>query len=149
MGFNYAKEKRKFDIEWRKLRVLYREAGMEETAIQAMYDFDLAWFNSRRRYDNHTQPYPSESLGEGVASTLCRKFPTLVTYIDVSEPESWQEAASDDNGLFSKLKKLSDRDKTLLRLLLDGWKQHEIAKFCECSQANISKRIKRIKHFLK
>ena len=40
MSFNYASEKRKFDAMWAKLRVEYREAGMEESAIAAMYEFD-------------------------------------------------------------------------------------------------------------
>ena len=39
MCFNYASEKRKFDSMCAKLRVEYREAGMEESAIMAMYKY--------------------------------------------------------------------------------------------------------------
>ena len=33
MGFNYAREKRKFDEKWKKLEDWYRESGMSEDAI--------------------------------------------------------------------------------------------------------------------
>ena len=65
MGFNYAKEKRKFDQEWAVLRALYESHGMEQEAIDSLYEFDLQWFRSRRTYENHTQPFPAESYEEG------------------------------------------------------------------------------------
>ena len=40
MGFNYGFEKRKFDRVWEKLHREYIEAGMDETAILSMYEFD-------------------------------------------------------------------------------------------------------------
>ena len=53
MSFNYASEKRKFDAMWAKLRVEYREAGMEESAIAAMYEFDCEVFRKNRTYGIH------------------------------------------------------------------------------------------------
>jgi hypothetical protein len=44
MGFNYGLEKKKFDSEWLRLRIAYEVAGMEESAIQDMYEFDLKSF---------------------------------------------------------------------------------------------------------
>ena len=44
MGFNYAKERRKFEAEWRKLRREYGQAGMAPDAIDALYDFDFDGF---------------------------------------------------------------------------------------------------------
>lgn len=58
MGFNYAKEKEKFDREWAKLRKDYAQAGMGEEAIQEMYEFDLAAFRSQRTCANRTQRLP-------------------------------------------------------------------------------------------
>ena len=38
MSFNNGNERRKLNAKWEQLRVQYREAGMSEEAIQAMYD---------------------------------------------------------------------------------------------------------------
>lgn len=42
MSFNNGNERRKLNAKWEHLRVQYREAGMSEDAIQAM------WQMSRR-----------------------------------------------------------------------------------------------------
>ena len=41
MGFNYAKERTKFDREWDKLRREYEAAGMIPATIEEMYQYDL------------------------------------------------------------------------------------------------------------
>ena len=56
MGFNNGSERRKLNAEWERLRVTYRQAGMSEEAIQAMYEFDLNTLNSE-----HTRQIPSRS----------------------------------------------------------------------------------------
>ena len=50
MSFNNGNERRKLNAKWEHLRVQYREAGMSEDAIQAMYEFDLGVLNSERAY---------------------------------------------------------------------------------------------------
>ena len=54
MSFNNGNERRKLNAEWEHLRVQYREAGMSEDAIQAMYEFDLGVLNSERAYITNT-----------------------------------------------------------------------------------------------
>ena len=49
MGFNYAKERRKFEAEWRNLRREYEQAGMDPDTVETLYRFDLDEFRSRRR----------------------------------------------------------------------------------------------------
>ena len=34
MGFNYARERRKFEAEWRKLRQEYEQAEMDPSSIE-------------------------------------------------------------------------------------------------------------------
>lgn len=58
MGFNYAKEKEKFDCSWAVLRQQYEAAGMSLDAINELYDFDWNWFKSRRRYFNRLTELP-------------------------------------------------------------------------------------------
>lgn len=50
MGYNYSREKRKFDAEWKKKEEWYRESGMSEEAIQEIFTYDWAEFNSTRRF---------------------------------------------------------------------------------------------------
>ena len=52
MGFNYAREKRKFDEKWKKLEDWYRESGMSEDAIREMREYDWNELKARRRYEN-------------------------------------------------------------------------------------------------
>ena len=78
MSFNYASEKRKFDAMWAKLRVEYREAGMEESAIAAMYEFDCEVFRKNRTYGIHNTYFSTVMPdGEEVAddrSSFMKKF---------------------------------------------------------------------------
>ena len=142
MGFNYAKEKRKFDQEWAALRALYESLGMEQEAIDSLYEFDLQWFRSRRTYENHTQPFPAESYEEGEASSLLRRFPALVA--------KGADENSSSTFLWDEMTRgLSELDVQILFLRRNkGLKQAEIAKRLGCSQAAVSKRMKKLKKFL-
>lgn len=85
MGFHYAKEKAKFDREWCKLRKLYEQAGMSESAIDEIYTYDWRCFCSQRTYENRTQPLPDLYIldeGQSVRSSLLKKFPALSTTFD-------------------------------------------------------------------
>ena len=42
MGFHYGYEKKKFDKEWTRLEQEYRAAGMSDTQIAAMREYDLS-----------------------------------------------------------------------------------------------------------
>ena len=154
MGFNYAKEKLRFDAEWLKLIGEYRAAGFDETGIQAMRDYDWEQFRKRRTYENRTQDLPSESFedtDDDSCSTLFKKFSSLSVEFDESAfigRYDWI-GAIDNPILAGKLAVLSDADKELLTLLaFDGYTQEEIAVIQGCSQQAVSKKIKRIKNIL-
>ena len=48
MAFNYARERKKFEKEWKRLRSKYTAAGMSLEDIEATRQFDLKVFNSDR-----------------------------------------------------------------------------------------------------
>ena len=48
MAYNYAKEKRKFDAEWKRKASWYRKEGMSEDNIEAIRRVDLEQFNRDR-----------------------------------------------------------------------------------------------------
>lgn len=142
MGFNYAKEKRKFDEAWDVLRAQYEALGMEQSVIDSLYDYDLQWFRSCRTYSSHTQPLPSESFGEREESTLTKKYPTLIA-------RGADEDSEDSLFWYEVTKKLSKLDISIIELRkTKGLNQAEIAKELGCSQSKISRQMKKIKKFL-
>ena len=80
MGFNYRKEKERFDREWARLRKEYLQAGMSEAAIQEMYEFDWSAFCAQRTYTNRVQRLPDDlrsDTDEAERTRLLRKYKSL------------------------------------------------------------------------
>lgn len=153
MGFNYAKERRKFEAEWRKLRLEYEQAGMDPETVEALYRFDLDEFRSRRRYETRTQAMPDKGFPEdhAWATSLRKNLKRLSTTFD--EADFFGEAAWLDTienpALLKCLRKLTQKDLELIRfLVLEGHTQEELAQKWRCSQSSISKRFLKVKKFL-
>ncbi len=151
MGFNNGKERRKFEDEWRKLRQQYRDAGFSEQGINAMRAFDEDTYHSRRRFEEHTQPFPEEDFrvdGGGSKRSLFDKFTTLSASFDENSFTgrfAWVDAV-DDPKLATGLKRLNRDDLELLTLYaIESRSQPEIARILGCSQKNISTKLTRIK----
>lgn len=154
MGFNYAKEKRRFDLEWKQLQKEYMDAGMSLSAIEAMHNYDWEMFLSRRTYENHTQALPDTYLNgeiEGQQSPLFKKFLSLsVTFgeEDFSGRYAWVNTISNLE-LGAKLSRLHPKDMELLTaIVIEGHEQSELAEKWHCSQSAISQRLKKIKKLL-
>lgn len=155
MGFYYAKERAKFEHEWEHFYEECHTAGMNEEDIQTLYEFDLDWFHSRRRFIEHTQPFPDLLISDenpAVKNNLYRKFPELSTTFDESNFSgrfAWIDCIEDEQ-MVTKIKKLSQADLTLLTMVSqEGKSQREIAAIQGCSQPTVSKKIRRIKKYLK
>ncbi len=155
MGFHYAKEKRLFDLEWNRLQKEYEDAGMEPSAIEEMRNYDWTVFLSRRIYENHTQPLPDTYLGDetdGQRSRLLDKFSSLSMTFDEGDfpgRYAWVSAI-EDAVLARRLSKISSEDLELLTLYaIEGHTQKEIALLLRRNQSVISRKINRIKNFLK
>lgn len=154
MGFNYAREKRRFDQTWDRHDREYTEAGMSPESIQSLYEFDLDVFRSQRRYVNHTQDIPqgADSVGAGDASALLYRYANGTTSFsedDFPGRHAWVDAIEDQQ-LSLRLRQLSDDDLELLTLLvLEELSQREASRMLGCSQSAISQRYQRIKNFLR
>ena len=153
MGFNYAKEKSRFEKEWKKLRKGYEAAGMCAEDIESVHTFDWEVFLSRRVYENHTQPLPDTFLSDesnGHRSSLFKKFSSLPTSFDIEDFNNryaWLDSVSNAE-LYTKLAMLSVEDLGLLTLYaIDGHTQTEVAFLLGHSQSVISRKISRIKNF--
>lgn len=62
MEYNYSREKRKFDAEWKKKEEWYRESGMSEEAIQEIFAYDWAEFNSTRKFYRYMEDVDVERV---------------------------------------------------------------------------------------
>ena len=75
MGFNYAREKGKFDEKWKKLEVWYRRSGMSEDAIREMREYDWNEFNSTRKfYRRGEDNVDVESIAEEDVDAIDKTF---------------------------------------------------------------------------
>ena len=154
MGFNNGNERRKLNAEWEHLRVQYREAGMSEDAIQAMYEFDLSVLNSERAYATNTV-----AVCDGVDDVDARKAADLKQYeAAITVTDTYHETKSrftwigeiENEQLLAALESLSEDDLKLLTLYVyEGYTESEISKVLSISQPAIHKRIEKIAIFLK
>ena len=154
MSFNNGNERRKLNAKWEQLRVQYREAGMSEEAIQAMYEFDLGVLNSERAYDANTV-----AVCDGEDDVDTRKAADLKQYeAAITVTDTYHETKScfgwigeiENERLLSALEKLSEDDLKLLTLYVyEGYSMVELSKVYGIAQQNISKRILKITKFLK
>ena len=138
MGFNYAREKRKFDEKWKKLDVWYRGSGMSEDAIREMYEYDWREFNSNRKFYRYgDDDVDIESIVEEDGDSIDKTF-----------SEEWIKLLETPN-LVRKVRKLpADYIEIIDLMVLENLTQKEIAERMNCSQQNIAKKIEKIKKLL-
>ena len=151
MKFNNGSERVRLEKRWKKLRIQYREAGMSEDAIQAMYQFDLDVLNSERAYVDNTQPiFVTEDDEDSVDFKRYEKAITVTdVYHETKNRFAWVGEIKNEH-LLAALEKLNAKDLELLTLFAyEGYTVTEISKVLHCSQPTISIKIKRITKFLK
>ena len=154
MSFNNGNERRKLNAKWEQLRVEYREAGMSEEAIQAMYEFDLGVLNSERAYDANTV-----AVCDGDDDKDARKAADFKQYeAAITVTDTYHETKSrfgwigeiENERLLAALESLSELDLKILTLYVyAGYTESEIASALESKRITIHKRIERMTMFLK
>lgn len=143
MNFYYYFEKKKFDKSWEILRQKYTAAGMSESAIQELHDFDWHWFCLRRSYISHMSELPIDS-----STVQMYKDEGLPLEDSLPGRFDWVETI-ENRILHQKLKKLSPNNLELLTLFaIDGFSQPQIARLLGYSQSKISRKMSKIKEFL-
>ena len=119
-----------------------------------MKEYDWTWFCSQRTYQNRVQALPSEQCeDESEQSCLFRKFESLSCTWDTGDVDAqrfgWLSSLEDEL-LYRRLCKLPEDDLELLTLLIvDGYRQADVARLWNCSRSAITQRINKIKIFLK
>jgi len=156
MGFNYAIEKAKFEREWTQLRVEYEKAGMSNEKINILHDYDWENFKKERIYAIHTQEFREAQYDNGNSqedkSPLFKKFLSAISRWDnyaASTSTGWIEDITDER-LAARLKELSQEDLELLtQFIIRGFTQSDLEQMGYGKQYKISRRISRLKNFLK
>ena len=154
MSFNNGNERRKLNAKWEHLRVQYREAGMSEDAIQAMYEFDLGVLNSERAYITNTMTVSGAADDCAAKETSdFKQYEKAVTVTDTYHETKSRFAwigEIEDERLLSALENLSDADLELITLYAyEEYDTVEISKAFGTTKQNISKKIRRITNFIK
>ncbi len=141
MGFNYRKERRKFEKQMEKNERKYREAGMSESQIRAMREYEEEMFRKERVYGIHIVLEESkEYLGLiERAESYDSYFQDLRTSLDNIL----------DNILPGVSERLSTQDKTILFFISAGYNHRETANRLGITQQAVSLHMKKIRKILK
>ena len=157
MEWNNGKERKKFEKQQARLREEYRKAGMTEAQIKTMYEYDLSVFRKNRIEAIHTQRLDLDAFNDDSATDegqnpLLMKFADKLTVelsITHTSRYAWVEDVENEK-LAKGLKSLKRVDLELLTLwLVDRYSQREIGKLMGVTEVAISKRIAKLKKFLK
>lgn len=154
MEWHDGTERRRFEREQTELRKQYLATGMTEEQIQALYAYDREWYKSRRREAVHTQRLDiqtSEDEDINKDNPLYKKFFEKLAVEDNHADYSrygWIDELENEK-LAKAVNVLSDADKELLTMLINGFTQSEIGTEMGVSQQSVSKRIKKIQRFFR
>lgn len=154
MGFNYGYNRSRMEQEFLQMKQICEAEGMPEDKIEAIHRLLLDEVNSNRAFYRYNQPYDSFQFQDGNEmeeegrSPLLDKFleQLSVTQGQICEwgRKDWLEDI-DTPELIEWLKAQSEQDIEFLTLLIiDEFKQSEIAQIWNCSSATVSKHKKRI-----
>ena len=158
MGFNYAIERKKFDAEWTKMEKQLLDAGIDSEKVEEFYREELKVFGERRAYERRTQGMPVdvyEDTGkekEEDSSPLMRKFSenfsVSIDCLCSADRMMWIEDI-DNEALYKKLRKLSEKDLDVLTMLvMEEYTERDIAVKYGVTQSAVAQRIRKIKKIL-
>ncbi len=157
MQWNDGKERALFEKEQAEKRKEYLALGMTEEQIQILRSCDEDWYRSRRREARHTQSlnitaFDEDDGDDETKNPLLKKFLHNFSIEDKYWENSrfgWIELI-ENKALYRAIKSLSDNDKEILTMLLfDGMKQKDIAAQKGIKKSALSRKIGRLKNFLK
>jgi DNA-directed RNA polymerase specialized sigma subunit len=154
MRFNYAIEKKKFDMEWAEKLIEMRAAGMTESEINEMYQYDWGWFKSKRNFALNTTPYSEDSEFNDNTDDLIllgekKKRGMVDPNKDIDAVLNLEDAISNSHVL-QAYRSLKPDDKDLLHLyVILKFTVTEIAQIQGTTKQNICNKILRIKKYFK
>ena len=157
MKFNYQSEKRKFDERWKEVERECRKAGMSDSAIKELLEYDLTEFRRERIFCLHNQYINDYEFDDGYESDE-NKNPYLKNYAEQFTREDmyfsndrygWIQQL-DDEELISKVLELGEeRIELLTQYVFEEYTQKELADSYGIKQSSVANRIDVIRKKLK
>ena len=141
MGFNYRKERIKFEKQMEENERKYRDAGMNESQIRAMREYEEEMFRKERVHGIHIVLEESkEYLG------LIERAESYDIY--------FQDMRISLDNILDNIhpgvsKRLSAQDKTILSYIAAGYNHRETASKLGITQQAVSLHMKKIREILK
>lgn len=158
MKYRYivSKERYEFFKEQEKLAREYREAGMTEEQIEAMFEYDYELMKKDRVFKQHNDFIDFGAVENGVSEEpgfplgdYLERFSRSLEDFAVRDRFGWIEDVEDPD-LYAGLRKLPMQDVELITMYaIEGFSMTEIAKIRGNSPQAVSKKIRKLKKFLK
>ena len=159
MKFNYGLEKKHFEENWTKLRKEYREAGMDEESIQAMYEYDWEDFKRERTWCRHNiyldgmytaGSFDNDVTDEGMHPLLLYYQERMSVEMDpIGEIFGWMEEI-EDPVLYEAIQNLNADQKNILTMrVFEEMTLKEIGNAYDISVWSAADRIKVIRKKIK
>ena len=157
MKFNYGKEKMKFEILWEKLKTEYKNAGMQDSDIQKMYEYDWEMFKKERVFCMHNQYMPDGIFNDDTykdegQNPLFEKFMEQLSVRDnyfSEESMEWTEQLENEV-LRNALRKLSNEQlELIMKYYVQEKSVNEIAEEINLSYTAVANRLDRVRKTLR
>lgn len=157
MRFNYQKEITEFEKRQEELRRIYREAGMAEESIGAMYDYDREELRRERVFRMHNRSFDFDAdYGDGMFAERTggayREYMDQLTCTDRYLTGSLHDLMQDidDPDLVKALLTLTGCQRRILEMLvLDGMSQRDVAEALGVGASTVCRQVGRIRKKLK
>ena len=151
MSFNNGFERKQFNREQKRLAEKYRKAGMSETDIQAMHEYDLEVFRQYRRDREHAAD-PSDMMTNDESTGDSRymdmdEFPADAPLVKYGNRYSWIDEI-DNPELHKAIVAMKPSYIEIITLMMEGYQQNDIAKIMHVDNAVICRKVTRIKKTL-
>lgn len=151
MGWNNSSERQRFEKAQRRQAKKYKELGMTDEQIRAMYEFDLKQFRSDRRFYSHTVLLEKD-WSDSSKDSSDEKPGVIISTIDAPEGHSrfWWIEEFEDERIAHYVRLLSESDRELLSMcMVDDLSHVEITSILGISRQAVDKRFKKIEELLK
>ncbi len=137
MGFNYRKERKKFEEQMIEVEKKYRAAGMSDSQIAAMREYEEEQFRRERIYKIH------------IVLEQSRGYPGLIKWCGTDDNYFQDLDSVLDDMSPGITQRLTKRDKEVIALLCVGLNHRETANIMGIAQQVVSRHVKKIRKFLK
>ena len=158
--YNHGLAEKQFKADWKRQKAEYRKAGMSETAIAQMFEYEREVFKSERRYLEHYddaeflwEESSDDSNEEAKKAKMREKYIDVIS-VSMSETEdessiAWVKEIERED-LFKVISSLNKEELELLTLFaMDDLAIAEIARQKGVAKQTIWKKIDRIKEKFK